>query len=158
MKIRRKARFAPEVFTHSLNDIMFFLMLFFLIISTMANPNVINLALPEASSPQRSTTKQLTLSVDAERRYYLDKQEIPFDLLQTTLHEQFVGVDEKAIVLRIDKSLAVQDLVDVLEIGAKENIKMVMATARWDQTDPKFFLRPLSSRTGVFFNFPKKIE
>jgi len=130
MKIRRKSRFAPEVFTHSLNDIMFFLMLFFLIISTMANPNVINLMLPEASAPQRSTTKQLTLSVDGEKRYYLDKQEIPFDQLQTTLHQMFEGVDEKAIVLRIDKSLAVQDLVDVLEVGAKENIKMVMATAR----------------------------
>lgn len=130
MKIRRKARFAPEVFTHSLNDIMFFLMLFFLIISTMANPNVINLMLPEASEPQRSATQQLTLSVDAERRYYLDKQEIPFDQLESTLHDMFLGVEERAIVLRLDKSLAVQDLVDVLEIGAKEGIKMVMATAR----------------------------
>lgn len=130
MKIRRKARFAPEVFTHSLNDIMFFLMLFFLIISTMANPNVIKLMLPQASQPQRSTTKQLTLSVDGEKRYYLDKQEIPFDQLETTLHNTFLNVEERAIVLRIDKSLAVQDLVDVLEIGAKEDIKMVMATAK----------------------------
>jgi biopolymer transport protein ExbD len=130
MKIRRKSRFAPEVFTHSLNDIMFFLMLFFLIISTMANPNVIKLMLPQAAAPQRSTTKQLTLSVDADRRYYLDKQEIPFDQLETTLHNTFLNVEERAIVLRLDKSLAVQDLVDVLEIGAKEDIKMVMATAK----------------------------
>ncbi len=50
MKIRRKSRFAPEVFTHSLNDIMFFLLLFFLIISTMSNPNVIKLMLPKASA------------------------------------------------------------------------------------------------------------
>jgi len=130
MKIRRKSRFAPEVFTHSLNDIMFFLMLFFLIISTMANPNVIKLMLPQASQPQKSTTKQMTLSVDAEKRYYLDKQEIPFDQLETTLHSTFLNAAERTIVLRIDKSLAVQDLVDVLEIGAKEDIKMVMATAK----------------------------
>jgi biopolymer transport protein ExbD len=130
MKIRRKGRFAPEVFTHSLNDIMFFLMLFFLIISTMANPNVIKLMLPQASQPQRSSTKQLTLSVDGEKRYYLDKQEIPFDQLETTLHNMFLNTEERAIVLRIDKTLMVQDLVDVLEIGAKEDIKMVMATAK----------------------------
>lgn len=130
MKIRRKSRFAPEVFTHSLNDIMFFLMLFFLIISTMANPNVIKLMLPQAAQPQRSSTKQLTLSVDASKRYYLDKQEVPFDQLETTLHTMFLNAQERAIVLRLDKSLAVQDLVDVLEIGAKEDIKMVMATAK----------------------------
>ncbi len=50
MKIRRKSRFAPEVFTSSLSDIMFFLMLFFLIISTMSNPNVIKLMLAQSIS------------------------------------------------------------------------------------------------------------
>ncbi len=130
MKIRRKSRFAPEVFTHSLNDIMFFLMLFFLIISTMANPNVIKLMLPQAEAAQRSYTKQMTLSVDADRNYFLDKQPIPVDQLETTLHNTFLNVQERTIVLRLDKSLAVQDLVDVLEIGAKEDIKMVMATAK----------------------------
>ncbi len=130
MKIRRKSRFAPEVFTHSLNDIMFFLLLFFLIISTMANPNVIKLMLPQAAAAQRSYTKQMTLSVDANRNYFLDKQPIPVDQLETTLHNTFLNVQERTIVLRLDKSLAVQDLVDVLEIGAKEDIKMVMATAK----------------------------
>jgi len=130
MKIRRKSRFAPEVFTHSLNDIMFFLLLFFLIISTMANPNVIKLMLPQAEATQRSYTKQMTLSVDAGKNYFLDKQPIPVDQLETTLHNTFLNVQERTIVLRLDKSLAVQDLVDVLEIGAKEDIKMVMATAK----------------------------
>ncbi len=130
MKIRRKARFAPEVFTHSLNDIMFFLLLFFLIISTMANPNVIKLMLPQTGAAQRSFKKQITLSVDAEKNYYIDKQQIPFDQLETSLHNMFVNVEEKTVVLRLDKSLAVQDLVDVLEIGAKEDIRMVMATAK----------------------------
>lgn len=130
MKIRRKSRFAPEVFTHSLNDIMFFLMLFFLIISTMANPNVIKLMLPKTGTAQRSFKKQITVSVDADKNYYIDKQQIPFDQLETSLHNMFLNVEEKTVVLRLDKTLAVQDLVDVLEIGAKEDIRMVMATAK----------------------------
>lgn len=130
MKIRRKGRFAPEVFTHSLNDIMFFLMLFFLIISTMANPNVIKLMLPKTGAAQRSFKKQITLSVDADKNYFIDKQQVSFDQLETTLHNMFANVEEKTVVLRIDKTLAVQDLVDVLELGAKEDIKMVMATAK----------------------------
>ena len=130
MKIRRKARFAPEVFTHSLNDIMFFLLLFFLIISTMANPNVIKLMLPKASSAQQVYKKQITLSVDADKNYYIDKDLVPAELLESQLQAIFANVQERTVVLRVDKNLAVQDLVDVLEVGAKQDIKMVMATAR----------------------------
>lgn len=130
MKIRRKSRFAPEVFTHSLNDIMFFLLLFFLIISTMSNPNVIKLMLPKASATQQMYKKQITLSVDDKKAYFIDKEPIPFDRLEAELQNIFANVEEKTIVLRVDKNLAVQDLVDVLEIGAKNDIKMVMATAK----------------------------
>lgn len=130
MKIRRKARFVPEVFTHSLNDIMFFLLLFFLIISTMSNPNVIKLMLPKASASQQMYKKQVTLSIDENKVYYIDKEPIPADMLEARLVSIFAGVDEKTIVLRVDKNLAVQDLVDVLEVGAKNDIKMVMATAK----------------------------
>lgn len=130
MKIRRKSRFAPEVFTHSLNDIMFFLLLFFLIISTMSNPNVIKLMLPKASATQQMYKKQITLSIDDKKVYYIDKEPIPFDRLEAELQNIFAGVEDRTIVLRVDKNLAVQDLVDVLELGAKQDIKMVMATAK----------------------------
>ncbi|MBE9466353.1 ExbD/TolR family protein [Dyadobacter subterraneus] len=130
MKIRRKSRFAPEVFTSSLSDIMFFLMLFFLIISTMSNPNVIKLMLPKASATQQMYKKQITLSIDDKKVYYIDKEPIPFDQLETQLQTLFAGVEDRTIVLRVDKNLAVQDLVDVLELGAKQDIKMVMATAK----------------------------
>jgi biopolymer transport protein ExbD len=130
MKIRRKARFAPEVFTHSLNDIMFFLLLFFLIISTMSNPNVIKLMLPKASATQQMYKKQITLSIDDQKVYYIDKEPIPFESLEAQLQTIFAGVEDRTIVLRVDKNLAVQDLVDVLELGAKQDIKMVMATAK----------------------------
>jgi biopolymer transport protein ExbD len=130
MKIRRKSRFAPEVFTHSLNDIMFFLLLFFLIISTMSNPNVIKLMLPKASATQQMYKKQITLSVDENKAYFIDKEPIPFDRLEMELQNIFANVEERTVVLRVDKNLAVQDLVDVLELGAKNDIKMVMATAK----------------------------
>ena len=130
MKIRRKSRFAPEVFTSSLSDIMFFLMLFFLIISTMSNPNVIKLLLPKASATQQMYKKQITLSIDDKKVYYIDKTPFAFDQLEAELQTIFTGVEERTIVLRVDKNLAVQDLVDVLELGAKQDIKMVMATAK----------------------------
>ncbi|GAB3247507.1 biopolymer transporter ExbD [Larkinella harenae] len=130
MKFRRKHKFAAEVATSSLNDIMFFLLLFFLIISTVANPNVIKLMLPKASSSQQLSKKQVTLSVDAEKRYFIDKNPVSPDNLEMALQTVMKDVAEPTIVVRVDKTLAVQDLVDVLQTGAKLNIRMVMATSK----------------------------
>ena len=130
MKIRKKTRFAAEVSTSSLNDIMFFLLLFFLIISTVANPNVIKLLLPNADSPQTLTKKQITLSVKADKSYYIDKVFVPSDAIEAELSKNFTGIEDATIVLRLDKTLQIQDLVDVLQIGTKLNIRMVLATQR----------------------------
>lgn len=130
MKLRRKRKFAAEVATSSLNDIMFFLLLFFLIISTVANPNVIKLLLPKAAATQQLSKKQVTLSVDAEKQYFIDKQPVATESLEEELKTIMAGIDEPTIVVRFDKTLTVQDLVDVLQTGAKLNIKMVMATSK----------------------------
>jgi biopolymer transport protein ExbD len=130
MKFRRKTKFAAEVATSSLNDIMFFLLLFFLIISTVANPNVIKLMLPKAASSQQLSKKQVTLSVDDQKRYFIDKNPISAENLELELKTVLKDVAEPTIVVRVDKTLAVQDLVDVLQTGAKLNIKMVMATSK----------------------------
>ena len=130
MKIRRKQKFAAEVATSSLNDIMFFLLLFFLIISTVANPNVIKLMLPKAASTQQLSKKQVTLSVDEKKQYFIDKKPVDPANLENELKTMMAGIAEPTVVVRFDKTLTVQDLVDVLQTGAKLNIKMVMATAK----------------------------
>ncbi len=130
MKLRRKSKFAAEVATSSLNDIMFFLLLFFLIISTVANPNVIKLLLPKAASTQQLSKKQVTLSVDADKKYYIDKKPVDPANLENELKIVMAGIAEPTVVVRFDKTLTVQDLVDVLQTGAKLNIKMVMATSK----------------------------
>ena len=130
MKLRRKNKFAAEVATSSLNDIMFFLLLFFLIISTVANPNVIKLMLPKASSTQQLSKKQVTLSVDSNEQYFIDKKPVDPANLELELKTIMAGIAEPTVVVRFDKSLTVQDLVDVLQTGAKLNIRMVMATSK----------------------------
>ncbi|GAB3892213.1 ExbD/TolR family protein [Spirosoma agri] len=130
MKLRRKNKFAAEVATSSLNDIMFFLLLFFLIISTVANPNVIKLMLPKASSTQQLSKKQVTLSVDDKKQYFIDKKPVDPANLENELKTMMAGIAEPTVVVRFDKALTVQDLVDVLQTGAKLNIKMVMATSK----------------------------
>ncbi len=130
MKIRSKSKFAPEVSTGSMNDIMFFLFLFFLIVSTIANPNVIKLMLPKASAAQSINKQQITLSVDADKKYYINKTEVPFAALETELQKTVTGIESPTIILRPDQSLSIQDLVDVWTISLKLNIKMVLAVTK----------------------------
>ncbi len=130
MKLRRNKPFQAEVSTTSLNDIMFFLLLFFLIVSTMANPNVIRLMLPKAGTTQTVSKLQITVSVTEDKRIYLDNKEITFDQYTAELKKVATTMDEPTIILRMAQNLIIQDLVDYLEVGAKEKVKIVLATEK----------------------------
>jgi biopolymer transport protein ExbD len=129
MSIKRKRRFHAEVATSSLSDIMFFLLLFFLIISTLANPNVIKMTLPKAKSNEKTNKQLISLSVTEDKKFYIDKQPVEFDALETTLMSKIGADKEQTVVVRIPFNLQVQDLVDVLQIGVKNNLKFVIATS-----------------------------
>ena len=128
MRINRGNRFHAEVSTHSLNDIMFFLLLFFLIVSTIANPNVIKILLPRPNNHQKAVrTDPCILTVIADKRYYIYEQELPFEGIEGKLLAQAKHVDSLTVVLRVPKDLLLQDLVDVMQIGTRNKFKMVLA-------------------------------
>ncbi|MFB9107887.1 biopolymer transporter ExbD [Flavobacterium cheongpyeongense] len=129
MSIKRKRRFHAEVATSSLSDIMFFLLLFFLIISTLANPNVIKMTLPKAKSNEKTNKQLISLSVTEDKKFYIDKQPVEFEELETSLMSKIGDDKEQTVVVRIPFNLQVQDLVDVLQIGVKNNLKFVIATS-----------------------------
>jgi biopolymer transport protein ExbD len=129
MKLKRQRRFHAEVQTASLNDIMFFLMLFFLIVSTLGSPNVIKLLLPKSDKSTHDVSKQpLTLSITEDKRYFLDKKQVNFPELEAMLVEATTGMEEPTVILRAEQTLTIQDLVDVMAIGARIKIRMVLAT------------------------------
>lgn len=132
MNIRGRRRETAELSVESLNDIMFFLLLFFLIVSTLANPNVIKLMLPSSKQSEQTTTKPIGISVTADKRYYVEKQETSYNQLEPTLKKYLAKVPELTCVIRMDQSLTVQDLVGVLQIGVNLNVKMVLATEKID--------------------------
>src|SRR3954466_4422905 len=85
MKFKRRHREAAEVSTESLNDIMFFLLLFFLIVSTLANPSVLKLTLPNSSSSSTMDKQQITIEVNANHEYVINKTPISFTQLEDAL-------------------------------------------------------------------------
>ena len=130
MQLRRRSRTTSELNTHSLNDIMFFLMLFFLIMSTMVAPSVIKINLPKTSAGKAVSKQNIVLAVDSNLQYYINDQPITFDQLKPTLTEiaDKDTAQESTIVLQASRKISVQDLVDVMTVGSDLKLKMVLAT------------------------------
>ena len=130
MNLSRRRKLSSHVETSSMNDIMFFLMLFFLIVSTMVNPNVIKLLLPNAKSSKQVMKQPITVSVDAAGAVFVNKKPTTSEGLENELKSLIANqqLDLPTVVLRVDASQNVQKLVDILEIGNRLKIKMVMAT------------------------------
>ena len=128
MAIKRNKRFHVEVATSALSDIMFFLLLFFLIISTLANPNVIKVPLPKSDANETTNKQHVTLTVTEDKKYYIYKEEISKDQVEARLVAETKKLKDETVVLRIPKESQVQELVDLLGLGMKNNLKIIIAT------------------------------
>jgi len=128
INLRQKKKENAEVFTSAMNDIMFFLMLFFIIASTLLNPSIINVALPKASSTETLHKKEMDLTITKDGHYYINNKETTFENLELAISAEMKSGDELVIKLRLDKDGTVQQLVDVLAVGNKLKAKMVIAT------------------------------
>jgi len=124
----RKKGLSAEVHTSAMNDIMFFLLLFFLIASTLTNPNVIKLLLPKSQSGKSIAKKTINVSISKDLQYTIDKKPVALADMQTVLSTYKSQADELTIILYVDKTVAIQDVVQVMDISQKLNIKMVLAT------------------------------
>ncbi len=134
MKIERRKSRSAEVYTASLNDIMFFLLLFFLIISTMVTPATIRVMLPKsATSEEAMVKKNINLSITADYRFFINNVEVAFDEVEPSLMQvvaEKAENEDPVVLLQADKSLNIQDLVNVIDIGNRLKIKMVLFTQK----------------------------
>lgn len=128
MNLRRRKRPEAEVHTSAMNDIMFFLMLFFLIASTVTNPNVVKLLLPRSDSGQSVSKKTITVSITKDLEYFVDKRQVGIDQMMPTLQGYLSQAQELTIVLYVDRTIAIENVVNVMDIANRLKIKMVLAT------------------------------
>jgi biopolymer transport protein ExbD len=128
MNIRKRIREQSEVETGALADILFFLMMFFLMISTLASPDAIKLLLPESSTAQQTATKEnIRITVDEQGSYFVDDVPVAFEQLEVYLGDQAKAKGSETVILRIAQDQTVQELTKVYDIVARLNLAMVMA-------------------------------
>jgi biopolymer transport protein ExbD len=118
-----------------MTDLIFLLLIFFIITSTMVNPNAIKLLLPKSSTQTRAP-QSVEVAIDAELRYYVKNKEVSFELLPNAISQELNNIklkgdrEESAIALSADKSVPVEHLVKVMNVARDLKLKVILRTGR----------------------------
>lgn len=128
MNLRTRKKGNVEVNTSALNDIMFFLLLFFLLASAVVNPQVVKLLLPKSTSGQQSTAqKTVTVSIDDKLNYFVNKEQVTLDQLQSKIEPYQQSATDLTIVLYVARGVSIENTMQVFDVANKLRLKVVLA-------------------------------
>ncbi len=123
-KTRNKV--STEFNMSSMTDIVFLLLIFFMLTSTMVTTNALDIVLPKAKG-KTDSNKSTSVSIDKDLNFFIDKDKVNEADLEKQLLALFANSESKAIVLRAEKSVPHEKVVKVMEIAYRNQIKMVIA-------------------------------
>ena len=135
--LKRKNKISPQFSMSSMTDIIFLLLIFFMITSTMVSPNAIKVLLSQSS--QQTSAKPLTrVIIDRDLNYYTafgndDEMPIVFEELTAFLIDCSQKEPEMYVALYADESVPYREIVKVLNIANENQFKVVLATRRPDR-------------------------
>jgi biopolymer transport protein ExbD len=128
MKFRKKHREESEVFTDSLNDILFILLMFFLIVATLANPNVIKVGLPKGTKDTKAK-QNIMVSIDKQQQFYLGTTKVEKEQFDTLLVSEIAKfrsmVDTPTVVINADTTAYYGEVYRIMRLAKKEKAKVV---------------------------------
>ena len=127
MALRSRNKVTPNVYMSSMTDIVFLLLIFFMLTSTLVSPNALKLLLPNSKS--KTLEKQtISISIDKNINFYIDENQIDINELETRLINILSSEQEPAIILHSDKSVEIEHVVKVMGIAYRNNFRIVLAT------------------------------
>ena len=131
MALKRKHRFSPEFSMASMTDIIFLMLIFFVITSTMVQPNSVKVDLPESSSssPERPLTR---IIIDRDINYYVafgseTEQAISREELSQYLQTNIERDTTRYVSLYVDEQVPYRDVMDILNVANENRYKIVLA-------------------------------
>lgn len=111
----------------SLTDIIFLLLIFFMLTSTLVSPNALKLLLPSSNS-QTLAKQTISVSITEELIYYVNKQEVSLEQLASTISTKIRNDKDPTVVLNVERSVPIENVVKVMDIANDLKIKMILAT------------------------------
>lgn len=129
MKFRKKHNEGSEVFTDSLNDILFILLMFFLIVATLANPNVVRVGLPKGTKDTKAK-QNIMVSIDKEQNYYIGPSKVDHTMIDTLLLREIekyrkTPLDTPTVVINADTASYYGEVFRIMRLSKKSGAKVV---------------------------------
>mgnify|MGYP000209158203 FL=1 len=126
MNIRGRNKITPEFNMSSMTDIVFLLLIFFMIASTLVTTNAIDILLPKASG-KTENKKSVSVSIQKDLSFYIDQSKVEIQNLETELLQLLQQEAEPTLVLRAEKSVPVDYVVKVMDIANRNKYKIILA-------------------------------
>lgn len=112
----------------SMTDIVFLLLIFFIIVSTMVTPNALKVLLPK-SKAKTTANSTVSVSITPDLNYYVDGKFVDPNSLESALVNKLSGFEKKGIILHADKTIPLENAVKVMDIAYKNKFELVLATS-----------------------------
>jgi biopolymer transport protein ExbD len=126
MNIRGRNKVDPSFNMSSMTDIVFLLLIFFMLTSTLVTVSAIDVILPKAGG-KTENSKSVSVSITDNSQFYIDKTKVSSTKLESEILRS-VGVDKKkTIVIRGDQNVAYKNVMKVIDIANKNKLKMILA-------------------------------
>ncbi len=126
MNFRGRNKVTPEFNMSSMTDIVFLLLIFFMIASTLVTTNAIDILLPKASG-KTENKKSVAVSIKKDLTYYIDQKRVGESVLENELLAALSSEEKPTIVLRAEKSVPVENVVKVMDIANRNKFKVILA-------------------------------
>lgn len=127
MGLRSRNKVSPNFNMSSMTDIVFLLLIFFMLTSTLVSPNALKLLLP-SSNTQTRAKQTVSISLTKDLKYYINDEQVEFDFLEPLLIQKMGNDPNNSIILHVDRTVAIEEAVQVMNIANKNKFKMVLAT------------------------------
>ena len=127
MALSQRNKISVNFSSVGMTDVVFNLLIFFMLTSTLVHPTALKLLLPKGST-QTSAKPQTTVSITADQRYYVEQQPVTLAQLEAVLKQKLGNSPETYIALHADKTVPFESVVEVLNIAQANNYKLIIAT------------------------------
>lgn len=135
MSIKRRSKVNPSFSMSSMTDIVFLLLIFFLVTSTLVNPNALKLLLPKSTN-QISSKPIVSVSIKHYIQsntfsYHLNGNNTPVPLndIEKLLQQELMDSDDPTVSLHVDRTVPMEQVVNIMNIAKRNQYRIILATA-----------------------------
>lgn len=136
MALKRRNKISAQFSMASMTDIVFLLLIFFMLSSTLVAPNALKLLLPQSNN-QTAAKPVTTISISRDLQFYINDggtpRRIAYEEIEPFLKQRFSGNPESYISLHTDRSVPIEQVVRIMNIAVKNQFKLILATAPEDK-------------------------